>query len=355
MATKVVIIAPTFEKPDSVWLDDFIETSAYRFQKVLRGRREKSWHERGAVTETSEWREFFFYARRAFAEKPDIVATNFPQLAFAAALVKALTFRKTLIIAWSFNLGSTANKLKGRIAGLFLRPVTRFIVHSSEERVRYAAWLGLPEDRFVFAALQRGAPGLKRQEETQAPYIVAMGSAGRDYETLAAATEDFPGKVVIVAKQQIADQLPKRANLDVRSGLSMAECDRLLVAARLNVVPIANLDTASGQVTFINSLAHGVATIATDCPGTRDYLIDGENALIVPPRDAAAMRGAIDALWSDAARREAIAAAGVKSWRDRFSDQSAAAAFKQILDRLTGREKGQDTAEKPLEIQAMSR
>ena len=334
MATKVVMIAPMFQKADARWLDDFVEAPGFIFQKIQRARRELSWHQRGPVTEPGEWAEFIGYARRAFAQKPDVLVTVFPQLAFTAALVKRFTFRRTPIIAWAFNLGSTANRLKGRLAGFVLRSVTVFVVHSNEERTRYANWLGLPEDRFQFIPLQRGAPKYGRAEDTDAPFILAMGSAGRDYETLVSATEDFPGKVLIIAKPQLTDGLARRENIEFQSGLTLDECDQLLAKARINIVPVANLDTASGQVTFLRSLGQGVATIATDCPGTRDYLTDGKDALIVPPRDAAAMRTAINALWRDDDRREEIAEAGVETWRERFSDEAVADAFRTLLGRV---------------------
>lgn len=335
--TDVVIIAPFFDGPASAWLDDFVQPCGYVFKKVQRFVREQSWHTRGKTTPLAEWREFLAYARRAFAERPDILVTAFPQLAFAAALWKRLRFSRVPIIAWAFNLGSTQNKAKGFLAGLLLRSVDLFVVHSNEERTRYAGWLGLPEERFRFVPLQCGDRVLARAEEAQAPYLLAMGSAGRDYETLLKATEDFTGRMIIITKEEIAASLPKRENITYLSNLTMRECEEYLAKARLNVVPVSNMDTASGQVTFLLSMAYGVATIATDCPGTRDYLNDGVDALTPPHGDAQAMREAIELLWRDDARREEIAAAGKKAWATNFNDEAAAAAFKELLDSVAPR------------------
>lgn len=335
--TNVVIIAPFFDGAADKWLDDFVQPCGYAFKKVKRFVREQSWHTRGKATPLSEWREFLGYASRAFAERPDVLVTAFPQLAFAAAFWKRVRFSRMPIIAWAFNLGSTQNKIKGFLAGLLLRSVDLFVVHSTEERSRYASWLGLPEGRFQFVPLQCGDRNLPRNEEADEPYLISMGSAGRDYATLLRATEGFTGRLVIIAKPEMVDALPKRDNVTYLSNLTMLECEERLARARLNVVPVDNMDTASGQVTFLLSMAYGVATIATDCPGTRDYLNDGIDALTPPHGDASALRDAIELLWRDDARREEIAANGKRAWAARFNDEAAAAAFKELLDSVAPR------------------
>lgn len=335
MTRNVVIIAPWFESAGQVWLDDFVRSGDYVFRKLLRAGVARSWHERGATTPAAEWREFFGYARRAIAGRPDIVITLFPPLAMATSVWKQLTFSKSRIIAWAFNLGSTGGRLKGRIAGFLLRAVDLFVVHSSAERRVYSDWLGLPERRFRFVPLQRGGRAFSREENNEAPYILALGSAGRDYETLLKATADFPGRVVIVAKESIIESLGARPNVEFKSHLTMEECEKLMAGARLCVIPVGNLDTASGQVSFLMSMSYGVATIVTDCPGARDYISDGRDGVLTPPHDAAAMRAAITALWNDASRRETIGREGEKTWAERFSDEGAARALREALDDIS--------------------
>lgn len=336
MAREVVIIAPWFDSEGQVWLDDFVRSSAYAFRKLLRPGAAQSWHERGATTPASEWKDFFAYARRAFAGRPDIVIALFPPLALAAAFWKRATFSRARIIAWAFNLGSTNGWLKGKLTGVVLRAVDLFIVHSSAERRVYSSWLGLPERRFKFVPLQRGGRAFVREEDGETPYLLALGSAGRDYDTLLKATADFPGRVIIVAKDSVIESLSPRPNVDFKSHLTMEECEKLMAGARLCVIPIDNLDTASGQVSFLMSMSYGVATIATDCPGTRDYIDDGRNGVLAPPRDAERLKAAIDTLWNDAARRGSIGREGQKTWAEKYSDEGAAAALRQALDDVAG-------------------
>ena len=74
----------------------------------------------------------------------------------------------------------------------------------------------------------------------------------------------FSGSIIVEAPPAV-----------VRQGLSAAQCNELAQRARLCVVPVANRETASGQVTVIDSMMFGRATIATRCVGTVDYIDHG--------------------------------------------------------------------------------
>jgi glycosyltransferase involved in cell wall biosynthesis len=50
--------------------------------------------------------------------------------------------------------------------------------------------------------------------------------------------------------------------------------------------------------------------IISDCPSTRDILINDENAILVPMRDPESLRQAIRRAWDDDAYRQRIAARG---------------------------------------------
>jgi len=60
------------------------------------------------------------------------------------------------------------------------------------------------------------------------------------------------------------------------------------------------------------AMAAGVAIIASDCPtGPRAMIDDGENGMLVPPDDAAALGSAIIELIDDAPRRRRLGAAAL--------------------------------------------
>lgn len=330
MTERWNIAANFFTGQGDRWLDDFIDDERFVFTKIPAGRRD-NWHQRGKVTGAREWREHFRHARRAMQDRPDGLITCFPQLAACAGVLKGLGYARPRIVAHNFNLGELSNPLKRRLAGWAGRQIDRFLVHSPVEVERYSRWLGLPAERFEFVPLQRGRIEIGRDEDTTDPYLLAMGSAQRDYDTLIRAVAELGIRTVIVTRRDEIDRLPKPANVEFRTGLTETECLELLSHARLSVTPIGNVETASGQITFINAMQLGVPVLATRCPGTDGYIEDGQTGILIAPFDTADMRVKIDAIWSDAAMRERIAAEGKRYAEANLSDEAAAATLRRIL------------------------
>lgn len=332
---RVAILHPNIDT-DGRWIHDFVpKNDRYDFVLVPYAHDPKNWHERGDKTGLSEWRAHFTQVHRAMAVSPDVIVTNFPQLALAASVRTALTAKKPNIVGWSYNLGDIGNPLKGRLSGYALNRSDQLIVHSSEEIDRYAEWHGLPRDKFRFVPLQCGALNVPAADEPK-PYAVAMGSAGRDYATLAEAARGFDGKIIMVAKPDAVKGIDLPDNISLRNGLTLHECYSLNAGALFSVVPISNLETASGQVTFISSMALGCPVIATECPGTRDYLTDGDGSYLIPPFDAEAMRAKMDTLWHDERTRTEMGVKAKELWQNKYSDPVAGENLLLVLDEVTG-------------------
>jgi glycosyltransferase involved in cell wall biosynthesis len=85
-----------------------------------------------------------------------------------------------------------------------------------------------------------------------------------------------------------------------------------LAAGDLAVVPNRSKPAISARHTsplkVFEAMAAGVALVASDLPSLREVLVDGENALLVAPDDAAALAKGIERLAGDAGLRARIAA-----------------------------------------------
>ncbi len=319
----------------SPWLDNLIDDETLTFRKVPALRRSDSWHRKRTAWESLKvWAGHLGQAARALAHRPDGVVTAFPQLAMCAGLLKRLGPARPHIVAYNFNLGSLSPGRRQKVARFIAPAIDAFVVHSPSEIGPYAAYLGVPESRFHFVPLQRGAPGIARDEDTERPFLLAMGSAHRDYETLIEAVDALAIPTIIVTRPDAAAALPKSPHVTLKSDLSYEECLDLLARARVSVTPISNLETASGQITFINAMHMGVPVIATRCLGTEGYIEDGKTGLLVPPFDAGALQDAIAGLWHDGARRTEIAARGREEADRRFTDAAAAAALHAIIRQI---------------------
>ncbi|MFL5969906.1 MAG: glycosyltransferase family 4 protein [Gaiellaceae bacterium] len=72
-------------------------------------------------------------------------------------------------------------------------------------------------------------------------------------------------------------------------------------------------------VACLEAMAHGRPVVATSVGGLRDLVVDGETGLFVPPRDAAALRTALQRLLAEPELRRRLGAAGRERARTQFS------------------------------------
>jgi glycosyltransferase involved in cell wall biosynthesis len=82
----------------------------------------------------------------------------------------------------------------------------------------------------------------------------------------------------------------------------------------------------------VEAMACGCALVTTDNGGSRDYAVDGETALVVPPGDPVALAAAAQRLLRDDGGRARLAAAGAELVRRRFDWDHTAALLERRLE-----------------------
>jgi glycosyltransferase involved in cell wall biosynthesis len=90
-------------------------------------------------------------------------------------------------------------------------------------------------------------------------------------------------------------------------------------------------------VTCLEAMAHGRPVVATGVGGLRDLVVDGETGLIVPPRDVASLRAALELLLADPHLRHSFGAAGRERARERFSWRRVTDATLEAYAEAVGR------------------
>jgi glycosyltransferase involved in cell wall biosynthesis len=330
-----VIAAPfTRDAVTDRWLAPFVPPGRQHFTLVP-ARPRPSWHERsGPMAGFGDWTSAWQQGNSAWRTSRGGVITVFPQLALTVGLRKRLSLASKPVVAWCFNLGALHRGLRRGVARASLAHVDRFVVHSRAETIRYAEWLDLPRERFRFVPLQRALIPIEEREDERSPFVLAMGSARRDYATFLEAVRRSKLPTLVVAARHALAGLEIPDNVEVRNSLSANECRRLAQRARVNVVPVSNQDTASGQVTLVEAMRMGRAVVATRCMGSEDYIESEATGLLVEARSAEALQRAIERLWDDAALRERLAANAARFTAERCSDEAAGAALGGILDEL---------------------
>jgi glycosyltransferase involved in cell wall biosynthesis len=85
------------------------------------------------------------------------------------------------------------------------------------------------------------------------------------------------------------------------------------------------------------ALACGAPVVTADTPAARELLIDGENALLVPPEDPAALADAIARVASDYGLAKRIATAGRETFHMRAAEPVLGERWRRLLERTVAR------------------
>jgi glycosyltransferase involved in cell wall biosynthesis len=290
-------------------------------------------------TSAAQWLDYFSHGAATWSASRQLsidtgIITVFPQLALTVGLHKRLAHRTTPLLAWTFNLGSTYGGAKKTLARFALRSVDRFIVHSRREIDSYSEWLNFPPDRFRFVPLQKPVEPINFAEDEARPFVLSMGSARRDYRLFFEVMADLAYPTVVVAGAQAIEGLHIPHNVTIHHNLNIDQCHELVQKARVNVIPIDNKTTASGQVTLVESMMYARPTVATLSVGTEDYAEDGKTASLVRAGDHDSMKFAIQSLWEDDQRRKSLGSAARKYVEEQLSDATIGRELALVLNEL---------------------
>ena len=150
-------------------------------------------------------------------------------------------------------------------------------------------------------------------ERVDGDYVLSVGMESRDYATLHESARGLPIRFHVIASGWSpsagftpADGVRQDENIVVERGVPTARLRALYAGARLVVVPLKHVPYAAGVTGILEAMAMGKAVVTTDSPGIRDYVHPDVSARVVPVGDAAAIRRAIEELWSDSDARDAM-------------------------------------------------
>jgi len=125
--------------------------------------------------------------------------------------------------------------------------------------------------------------------------IIAAGSNNRDYETLCAAAENLGEEVHIICDIARFEQAGPK-NIVWHNFIPLQQYIGVLARAKFVVVPLISSEISGGENTTSFAMALGRAVITTRVEATEDFLKDGENAILAPPYDVAALHEAMKKL-----------------------------------------------------------
>ena len=174
------------------------------------------------------------------------------------------------------------------------------------------------------------------------PLVVYAGrvKAGKGVDVLIEAADRIKGinaQVLVVGKVYEADYVARApTNVAFKGFVAPSDVPDYLAAADIVVMPSTDeLKYApyTSPLKLFEYMATGNPVVASDLPVIREILRHGENALLYPPRDAAALAEALEWLWSEPVVRRRLAD---QAWRDvqRYAWSARASRILERLQRL---------------------
>lgn len=273
-------------------------------------------------------------AIRMLGDGPAVLVTHGPRPTLYGALLAGRRLHELRHLAFSFNYTDLPTGMTRRLMARALQSVERFVVFSQMEREIYSGYFDLPAERFDMLHWGVHAPDvdLSAAPAVAGDYICALGSQGRDYETLLLAMRKLPRlRLVIVAAPGNLAHLAIPANVTVKTDIPLAQAMNILAHCRFMVLPLQGSQVPCGHVTIVSAMHLGKAVIATDSSGLEDYIKPLVTGLTCPAHDDVALAIAIQSLHEDPALSLQLGLAGQRFARQHCSEERVVEYFRQFL------------------------
>jgi len=184
----------------------------------------------------------------------------------------------------------------------------RIVIAASSALAQSARLLGAHDVRVIPSGVDLPA---EVGTEAHPPEVLYAGRLSEEKGVLAL-VEAARGMNLVVAGDG-----PLRARVPVARGF-VPNDELQALYARAAVVACPSRREGFG-VACLEAMSHGRPVVATDVGGLRDLVVDGETGLVVPTRDPAALRTALERLLGDPELRRRLGAAGRQRAQERFS------------------------------------
>jgi glycosyltransferase involved in cell wall biosynthesis len=232
-----------------------------------------------------------------------------------------------------------------------MRPLSRNVLRRSLQRLDHVAFFG-PADRevgisrygldrdktsIILFGVDTGfwTPG----EVTAEDFVFSMGQdPNRDFATLVGAEIDVPVRLHTALPVVVP---PGRNKVTLSSGsyhrstLSDEDLRDLYRRAMAVVVPLKDVYQPTGYSVTLQAMACGKPVVLSRIRGlwAPELLRDGENCILVPPGDRAALAAAVNLLAGDAELRARLGRTARETVERHFNPRVAAASLEALIQR----------------------
>jgi glycosyltransferase involved in cell wall biosynthesis len=237
-------------------------------------------------------------ARRADA---DLLHANW----LAAGWVAAQTGKPYIVQVWGTDV-ELARRAPWLARGVLRR--ARLVIAASRALAEAAQSLGAREVRVIPSGVELPP---EVGQEAEPPEVLYAGRLSPEKGVLELLEAAQGLNLVVAGDGPLRDRVPF-----ARGFVQHDELHHLYARAAVVVCPSRR---EGFGVACLEAMAHGRPVVATRVGGLLDLVVDGETGIVVPPRDPAALRSALERLLADADLRRRLGLAGRDRARMLFS------------------------------------
>ena len=302
-----------------------------------------------------QWLIFVSLAKILQKERPDVIVSFMWYPNLITSLARAISRVNTRIIlseriSLSFSFGFVGNILRSLGMRLFYKKADAIIVNSKKMMQELIEKTKLNEEKIkvIYNPIDlKEVNALSAQEvslswfKENVPVIVAMGrlTAQKGFNYLINAVKILTDRGINCRLCILGEGVDKEKlqNQAVNSGIQEkvtflgVQRNPYKYLARATIFVLSSLHEGFPNA-LLEAMALGIPSIATRCPTGPDELItDGEDGLLVPPRDEKALADAIERLLKDEKLRTKLGA-NAKKKTEAFDVNRIVKEYERVLE-----------------------
>lgn len=228
-----------------------------------------------------------------------------------------------------------------------MRNVDKTLCLSSLQIGAHSLDLRIPKKRIVSMLYGIDADFFKPEDTLCDCFILSVGDAHRDDETLIRACENIPVKVIRVSDKldtlnhfskllkDISKSSIKKGKFVLLCKVSDFQLRKLYAQSKLVVVSIQSYtNQPAGLTSLLEAMAMGKAVIVTKGLATEDYVIHGKTGMVVEPGNIAQLRNTIAELVNDDLGRKEIGHSARKWIEENFTIEKMTENLAHLLSNV---------------------
>ncbi len=299
-------------------------------------------------------------ARAIRRYEPEVLHLHLPNPSAFAALMLPSARRLPWVVHWHADVETGRFPWSMRLAYPFYRIFERALLERAEAIVATSAayletslplrpWrhksqvipLGVDPDRLP--EVRDGATGEHWRGDGMRVLAIGRLTYYKGFDTLIRAVADMTGiELVIVGEgeersrlESLLDGFGRPAHIHLLGQADDATCQRLLASCDVFCLPSRERTEAFGIV-LMEAMRYGKPIVASRLAGSGVTWVarENDNAVLVPPDDAAALAAALAGLRQDAAMRTRLGACGRRRFLAEFDIAASARRLRRLYARI---------------------